>query len=81
MSGIKLPWQAALAVILALAAALSLPLLKPDVAAFTPMETALIFALVLAAAAASVSPISRALPGGCGCLTLPGLRPPRWRAG
>ena len=61
MSGIKLPWQAALAVILALAAALGLPLLKPDVAAFTPMETALIFALVLAAAAASVSPISRAL--------------------
>jgi NitT/TauT family transport system permease protein len=61
MSLSRLPWQAALAVILAVAAALGLPLLKPELAAFTPMETALVFALILAAVVASISPISRAL--------------------
>jgi NitT/TauT family transport system permease protein len=61
MSGIKLRWQAALAIILSLAAATGLPLLKPDIGAFSSTETVVAFALILAGAAASALPVSRAL--------------------
>jgi NitT/TauT family transport system permease protein len=62
MSGLRISWQAALAFVLCIAAAASLPLLKPEAAtAFGLSKTVLIFVLVLIAALASVLPLSRTI--------------------
>ncbi len=63
MSGLRIPWQAALAIVLCIAAAASLPLLRPDTAAagLGASKTALIFALIVVAALASVLSQSRTI--------------------
>jgi NitT/TauT family transport system permease protein len=61
MSGLRPSWQAALAIMLCIAAAAALPLAKPEAAGFGVSKTVLIFALVLIAAVGSTLPLSRTI--------------------